>query len=65
MSVSQCPRCGKLLLRAPDPDQPPKPFTPTLNGFERFLRKAVGLRASAPGAGPEVTGRDQDERERR
>jgi hypothetical protein len=64
MAMSQCLHCGKPLPQAPDADHPLKSYTPTLNGFEHFLCEAVGLQAGVPGEGPEVTGRDQEGRER-
>ena len=65
MLMYECPHCGKPLLRAPDPDHPPQAYTPTMNGFERFLCEAVGLQAGAPGEDPEVTRRAQEGRKRR
>jgi hypothetical protein len=49
MAAVVCSQCGKPLPRPAD--QPPslKVYTPTPNGFERFLREAVGLPVDVAG----------------
>jgi hypothetical protein len=65
MLMYQCLPCGKPLLRAPNPDHSLKSYTPTMNGFERFLCGTVGLQAGAPGEDLEATESDQEGRDGR
>jgi hypothetical protein len=49
MAAFRCPQCGKPLPRPAGQPKARKVYTPRLDGFERFLRQAVGLPADVPG----------------
>lgn len=44
--------CARLMAHAGDRQQGQQVYTPTPDGFERFLRMSVGLPADAPEAFP-------------
>ncbi len=52
MTVVLYPHSGRLLPRAGDRQEGQQVYTPTPDGFERFLRVSVGLPADAPEAFP-------------
>ena len=45
MVVHHCPHCGQSFTPSPHRLPALKLYTPTMNGFERFLREMIGLRA--------------------
>jgi hypothetical protein len=45
MIASHCPHCGPSFPHPPAWLQGQRPYTPTPEGFERFLRESVGLPA--------------------
>jgi hypothetical protein len=51
MVVYQCPHCGQSFTPSPHRLPAPKLYTPTMNGFERFLWAMIGLKA-----GPVIEG---------
>jgi hypothetical protein len=48
MTVVPCPYCARLVPHAGDRQEGQQVYTPTPDGFERFLRVSVGLPADAP-----------------
>ena len=48
MTVVLYPYSGRLLPRTGDRQEGQQVYTPTPDGFERFLRVSVGLPADAP-----------------
>jgi hypothetical protein len=40
-----------LVASQPDRQQRPRVFTPSMDGFERFVRESVGLDSAVPGDG--------------
>jgi len=51
---------GRVLFASqPDRQQVPRVYTPSMDGFERFVRESVGLDSAVPG-----DGQDGDERPR-
>ena len=48
MAMERCLHCGKPHTHATNGEHAPRPYTPTLEGFERFLREAVGLHTGTP-----------------
>ena len=40
-----------LFASRPDRRQVPKVYTPSMDGFERFVRESVGLDSATPGDG--------------
>ena len=53
-------------LRTHGPDQPrdPRVYTPTMNGFERFVRQSVGLRPGRPSQDQDIDVKPQQGRTR-
>jgi hypothetical protein len=43
MVMHRCPHCQSSLTWRPDQRLPPTLYTPTMDGFERFIRDMVGL----------------------
>jgi hypothetical protein len=48
MIASQGAHQGQPYLRSTRRLRPPRPYTPTPDGFERFLRESVGLPMERP-----------------
>jgi hypothetical protein len=48
MMMDRCLHCGKPHMHAPDGQRDLRLYTPTLEGFERFMRQTVGLDTDTP-----------------
>jgi hypothetical protein len=51
MRMPQYGSGGTSRQRRTDQQAAPRVYTPTMNGFERFVRESVGLASDAPGDG--------------
>jgi hypothetical protein len=65
MILNRCLHCGKPHLHTPDGLPDPRLYTPTLEGFERFMRQTVGLDTGMPDRAREVVAKPSEGRERR
>ena len=50
--------CGKAFAHPPHRQQVYRLYTPTINGFERFLREMVSLEKNTPDGGQPVRKRN-------
>lgn len=48
MVLHRCPHCQRSLTRRTGQRPSPTLYTPTMDGFERFIRAMVGLYDGAP-----------------
>jgi hypothetical protein len=54
-----------LIARRSDRQQMPKVYTPSMDGFERFVRESVGLDSATPGDGQNGDERPHEGRKRK
>ena len=62
MRMPRCPHCGKLCVYPPAQQQVPRLYTPTMDGFERFMREMVHVHAGTTAEAQQRTGSTQQRR---
>lgn len=62
MDMHRCLHCGKPCGYPPDQQQLLRLYTPTMDGFERFMREMVDVHAGRPEGGQDGTVGTQNRR---
>jgi hypothetical protein len=65
MGVYDSDNSRALFARRPDRQHVPKVYTPSMDGFERFVRESVGLDSAMPSDGQDGDERPHEGRKRK